>query len=565
MNIPPGPYELKTELLGALPIVNHFLDRLGVNAALAQRVPPSDASVRIPPATALGVALRCTCLGHEPLYALREWSAPYAPALLWLTGHTQGLMNDDRVGRALTQLFDADRASLLTELVVGMISGFHLDCSQLHNDSTTVTFAGAYEGATGRPRGGKATPAIVHGHNKDHRPDLKQLLWILTVSADGAVPLAYRTAAGNTSDDPTHVPTWDGLVQLLGRADFLYVADSKLCSRPALDHIAQGGGRFLTVLPRTRAEDAEFRTWVVTHVPDWQEIARLPGRHQDDPEHVWWAFPWPQPSHDGYRLCWFRSSQKIALDATRRANRLSRAAADLDELAARLATPRSRFRSPAAVEEAARAILDRTGTTPLFTFAVTAEEEKTYHQDSSGRPGPNTRYRAVVRPRLHLTHCVNVAAVSAEAAADGCFPLITNDPDMTPAQLLAAYKYQPQLEQRHAELKGPMEVAPVFLKDAARIEGLLCLEFLALLTRALLEREIRKAMERRHLTQLSLYPEDRACRAPTATRIFAIFGGLARHLLLRDGAPVQAFPPQLSPLQLQVLDLLGVPATAYTD
>ena len=46
-------------------------------------------------------------------------------------------------------------------------------------------------------------------------------------------------------------------------------------------------------------------------------------------------------------------------------------------------------------------------------------------------------------------------------------PLITNtdDTDLTAAQLLEAYKYQPRLEQWHAELKGPMGVAPVFLKD----------------------------------------------------------------------------------------------------
>ena len=109
-----------------------------------------------------------------------------------------------------------------------------------------------------------------------------------------------------------------------------------------------------------------------------------------------------------------------------------------------------------------------------------------------------------------------------------------------------------------------MDIAPVFLKDPARIEGLFCLEFLALLTRTLIEREIRQAMERLNLRELSLYPEDRACRAPTATRILDIFSGLARHRLLHDGHVLQIFTPELSPLQIQVLDLLGVPAAAYT-
>ncbi len=34
------------------------------------------------------------------------------------------------------------------------------------------------------------------------------------------------------------------------------MADSKLCTRTAMDHIDIAGGRFVTVLPRTRREDA---------------------------------------------------------------------------------------------------------------------------------------------------------------------------------------------------------------------------------------------------------------------------------------------------------------------
>ena len=72
-----------------------------------------------------------------------------------------------------------------------------------------------------------------------------------TVSADGAVPVALRTEDANTDDDGTHIPTWDELRALVGRADFLYVADCKLANRAAMDHIAGNGGRFVTVLPRS--------------------------------------------------------------------------------------------------------------------------------------------------------------------------------------------------------------------------------------------------------------------------------------------------------------------------
>ena len=130
-----------------------------------------------------------------------------------------------------------------------MIRNFAVETTQLHNDSTTVTVTGSYPDADGRQRGGKATPAIRHGHNKNFRPDLKQLLFILTISADGAVPIAYRVADGNTPDDLTHIPSWDELRALVGHERFLYVADSKLCSKQAMGHIASHGGRFVTVVP----------------------------------------------------------------------------------------------------------------------------------------------------------------------------------------------------------------------------------------------------------------------------------------------------------------------------
>ena len=69
--------------------------------------------------------------------------------------------------------------------------------------STPRRRVGAYKAADGTPVAGTPAPAITFGHSKDHRPDLKQLVFILTVSADHAVPVIYRLASGNTSDDPT--------------------------------------------------------------------------------------------------------------------------------------------------------------------------------------------------------------------------------------------------------------------------------------------------------------------------------------------------------------------------
>ncbi len=110
--------ELRSYTLGELPVINRFMDRLGLDDMLARYVPHNDRRLRVPPAKALGLLLRNVLQARTPVYALQEWAAPFDPAQLGLAAHEMALLNDDRVGRALDRLFDADRASLLTEVVV---------------------------------------------------------------------------------------------------------------------------------------------------------------------------------------------------------------------------------------------------------------------------------------------------------------------------------------------------------------------------------------------------------------------------------------------------------------
>lgn len=558
-------FELETKVLGALPVVNAFIDRLGLAGVLAEYLPGADARLKLAPATAIGLVVRNLVIGRCPVYALGEWAAGFDPGLLGLTCGEETLLNDDRVGRCLGRLFDADRASLLTRLILDAIGHFGIDYSQLHNDSTSIKFTGAYTDADGGSRGTKATAAITYGHSKDHRPDLKQLVWILTVTADGAVPIAYRTVDGNTTDDTTHVSTWDQLVALTGRADFLYVADSKLATRANMDHISARGGRFVSVLPATRKEDRQFRDWIAGHVPDWAEAIRRPARRHHDADDFWEVTQAPWPSAEGYRIIWARSSVKFLRDAEERRDRIARAITALDDLNQRLASPKRRIKTAHAAQQAAEAALATTGAGRWVAFEVTETQEEHFRQEHRGRPSKDTRYRRTTRTRHRVSWSVDEAQVAHDAASDGCFPLITNDRDMSSAEVLIAYKYQPNLEKRHAHLKGTQHVAPMFLRDAARIEALLCCHFIAMLITALIERQVRTAMTEAGLTQLSLYPEDRGCAAPTATRVLEIFNGLANHHL-RDhaGNHVQTFHPQLTNLQRQVLDLLQIPHSAYT-
>ncbi|EQD46306.1 Transposase-like protein, partial [mine drainage metagenome] len=145
----PEDLSLVHEMLGAAPLVDRFLDRLRLDELLEEAV-PSSPLVKLPYARALGVFVRNFILDRGPVYALEERTIPFVPELFHLRPEEGHLLNDDRAGRALDALFDADRASFLNQLVIRAIREFRLEMSELHNDSTTITFTGEYPEADGR-------------------------------------------------------------------------------------------------------------------------------------------------------------------------------------------------------------------------------------------------------------------------------------------------------------------------------------------------------------------------------------------------------------------------------
>lgn len=547
----------------ALPLVNHFLGRLRLEAFLESYLPPAARRPKVSSARALMVLVRNLVLSREPLYGVGDWARRFDGSLLGLSPLERDALNDDRVGRALDRLFDADRPSLVLSVVVRAVREFGLRLDRFHNDSTSVSFQGRYRMADGRPRRGKPTLRITFGHNKDHRPDLRQLLWSLTVSADGAVPVHYQALDGNTTDDKTHLTTWKVLCVLAGRADFLYVADSKLCTRPNMTLIVAQGGRFLTVLPASRKEEKRFHDWIQTHEVPWKEVLRRPLGKKRPPD-VFRAYLDPAGSQEGYRIVWYHSTEKEKRDAQERDDKLDRTIRKLQDLRTRLASPRSRLRTRTKVDREVEEILEALGMDRFLEVEVQRKEDKQFRQEKRGRPGPNTRYRRKVRVRFDLGWKFKEDALAYDIKTDGIFPLITSDKKLTLRHILEIYKRgQPTVEQRHHTLKSTLDVAPQFLKSVSRIEAFLCVYFLALLVNALVEREMRQAMKRRRLKEIPIYHEGRFCKHPTTEQILKAFDDLVVQRISGPGPARHVSQPTLTRFQKRILRLLGVPAQAY--
>lgn len=557
-------FDVCTVRLGPLPLLDHFIDRLEIASLLHRFVPTTDRRCRLPYATSLGVLLRSILVEREPLYRQQETVASFAPGAFGLSAEEATHLHDDTIGRALDRLFVVDRGSLLTAVVVTAVRRFGIRMQELHNDTTSIRLTGQYAAARGRSIRGRRAPWITYGHSKDHRPDLKQLLWVLTTSADGGIPVEFRSADGNESDAKTHQATWNALCGMMGRSDFLYVADSKLCSGENMDWIDRRRGRFVTVLPRTRREDSEFRRWILDHEPAWETVWDRPNpRRRQGPRDIWRVFRAPLPSREGWPILWVWNSLAALQREQSRRERIARAVQDLERLQARLAGPRPRLRSRTEIEQRAQRVVERLKIERYVHVDVGTDVREDFVQETRGRPGPSTRYRRKTREHATLRWSIDEAQIARDRKSDGMFPLLTNDRNLSARATLEAYKRQPVLEKRFQQIKSVHEIAPVFLKNEGRIEALFFVYFLALLVQAIIERELRVAMHRQRIDSLPLYPEDRESHRPTAEQILRLFAHVEGHLVARGTRAPTISQPTLSERQRQVLQLLGVPKGRY--
>jgi len=558
-----GSQTIRSYTVGALPILNHILKRTRLEEFLGQYLREDDRCV-IPPSLGTVVLLKNYLISRQPIYGVADWACRHSPELLGLSEEEVKSLNDDRAGRCLDRLFEADHRSLILATLHHVIREFGVSLDELHNDSTTLTFSGEYEDAAERLAiFGKMTRLITWGHNKDHRPDLKQLLFTLTVTRDGTVPVNFDVGDGNLTDDQTHRDTWDLVCQLAGGPDFLYVADCKLATEENMTYIHGHGGRFVTILPRTRSEDKAFRSRLVEGQVQWTPLCT---RTTSDDQHLdeISLAEGGGVTKEGFRLLWFYSTRKVELDAAARSRKIIHTIRLLEDLRKRIGSPRTRFTEESKVRKAVEKCLTEGEASGWIVFKVEPREEERFKQAGPGRPNKDTEYRRQVKTRFSLRFEVDHAAVARSAKEDGVFPLVTNDDRLRPEEVLGAYKRQASIEKRFSQLKSDYQLAPVFLKSPHRIEGMLCVYFFALLVQALLERELRQAMQKEGIETLDLYPEDRECHAPTARKAIDLFETVQRHVLTGAGGHESTqFPTELSRLQKRVLRLLKVSGSDY--
>ncbi len=537
--------------VGGLPLIHALAQRMGLRALL-ERFVARHGNDQVPVVDTLLLLIYNLTRAKEPLYPLPAWVDAIDGRAIGEAALATKCFSDDRFARALDRLYRADRAALMTELVLTVVQRFELDLSRLHNDSTSIKAYGQYPGKT--PSGVQ----LARGHSKDHRPDLKQLVFSLSLCADGAVPVHHKVYSGNRSDDTTHIETWCTLCKIAGTTRFLYVADSKLCTDAQLHYIISHGGRAITIVPETWSEVAAFKAALRTTQKAKKEIWRRGKPNHEERTEYFSAFTGEHRTRKrGYRLHWIYSSEKRQRDRVTREEHLSKAEQALRTLNAKLNTRRLKERE--AIETAVTEILVRHPVSRVLRVEIGTARIGHRVQIGNGRPGKNTQYKLRIQHLYTLTWRREPQALKAEARLDGVFPLLSTDPERSSKAVLQAYKYQPRLEKRFAQFKSIHHAAPLLFKKVTRVEANLFLFFIALMIQALLEREVRNTMAAQHIKSIPLYPEERQASRPTTHKILDLFERVSTYAIVEHDHVVEEFKDELSHTQKEILDCLTIP------
>jgi len=178
-----------------VPLVLGVLRRLEVATVIDSLLTPHPAHVLL---AGRGVETLVLVIldGDHALYKVGRRLEERGMLDLLQPGWTRVSLHDYRFGHILDALFAANLNRVFSAVALKALEVYAMPTPWLAQDTTTIALYGAYADEPKTPK----APRPSHGHNKDGRDDLKQLLLSLGVSGDGGIPLRIGVRDGNRSD-----------------------------------------------------------------------------------------------------------------------------------------------------------------------------------------------------------------------------------------------------------------------------------------------------------------------------------------------------------------------------
>lgn len=532
-----------------LPLVVRVLaDRINWGAVVDGLLPWDRDRTQVPPSILLLTLLMNVLCQRTPLYHVEGWAQGRPLDLFWGTDIPASVFNDDALGRVLEKL--AEHGPAVVGTLGVRIQALAAEGPQiLHTDTTSFSLFGDYPGSDAA----SDTPHITYGYSKAHRPDLKQILMGLTTDQQGQVILGDMLG-GNTSDKawfPMWLQTLDREVPDTAWTQALYVTDSAGITPAALDRCAALGVHWLGRLPETYgvARTVKAEAWAQRDTA-WEDLGTFSPK-KGAAHYRAQVLP-GQLAGSAVRCVVVHSD---ALDRRRERTLQREIAAERHTLAT---TAEALARRGFACTEDAEAV----STTALVTIGprwhrVTATvAAEIVPRRRRGRPRKDATPETTTTYRIRWTvAALDPAVVQAERQRRSTFVLVSDDPDRSARELVAAYKGQDQAEHAFRWAKSPWHLQAFYLQNPQRVAGLGFLLLLALQFARWMRRMVRDAL--RDQPPLAL-PDGRRLGAPSDEVILETLRPLWLRRRWAHGELWYQWG-QVPPPAQRLLDALGVP------
>ena len=508
--------ELASYDIDHLGIVAAIIDEIGLVEEIDQLLGTHEQEVLSSGTTVKAMILNALGFVSAPLYLFQEFFVGKATELLLGGGIRPEHLHDDKLGKVLDKLFEADLTRLFVRVALKAAEHFGVDRGVVHLDASSFHVHGQYEPERRSEvvgPGEMPSISITYGYSREQRSDLKQFVVDLMSTSDSDVPLYFRAADGNEADKAVFAdPVKDFKEQV--DLDALFVADSALFSRENLTSLA--GLSWLTRVPQTLTEAKRL----LSELDEGEfEESSLPG----------YKIAERQVSYGGIPQRWL----VIASDgAQRRADKRQGKTLGKQKRAHDKALRALSKRSFHCEQDAKRAIEAFEKTLTLHRLEeVGIVSKRRYHKRE--RPSADTPFELLYRVQAKLLR--DEKAFHDQQTCSGRFILASNILDSehySNDQLLAEYKAQQSAERGFRFLRDPLFfTSSVFLKTPSRVAALALIMALSLLVYTLGQRLLRQNLAAQKAT--IRHQTGRATRTPTLRWVFQMFQAV--HLVVLDG------------------------------
>ncbi len=541
-----------------LPIVSAYARKIGIVDIINTLIPTE---MEVDAGTVFLGLILDTLAGRSPLYRLEEFFKEQDTELLLGKETESTKFSDYTVGRVLDRAYNYGTSKIFSEISRRALSCFNIDTKHLSFDTTSVSVSGDYSHYS-KDSDNSDVMKIVHGHSKDHRPDLKQFL-VKMLCVDRTIPVFGATEDGNASDKTINNEVLSSISKHMSehgikKEGFIYIADSAMVTRKNLEEIGDDI-QFISRMPATYGECSRLIKEAITK-DEWVELGTLSDTKGSEkrPASVYkvWESEIDLYGTTTYRTVVVHSSSHDKRRQKRIDRELKKEHTELSKVIITLS--KQEFFCEA---DTGKALLEMTEN--RFTYYKLETDIIEIPKYKRGRPKKDGS-RSIDRMMYGISATlVETGAADRLRKEAGCFVLLCNVPldgneGYSSYDILRAYKDQYGIEQNFGFIKNISMVNAIFLKKAERIEVLGLVLLLSLLVWRLIEYNMRR-YAKEHKKDLPGWKRRRTDK-PTSFMLLTRFQYL---LILKLGNHRKISKP-LTTIQLEYLRSLGLNAQIFT-